>query len=1062
MFMRASKRCVLVRIQLVATTLALLFAATRIRGEVIVDGSLGGGQRALSGSPFEIKHTDGFSSGRNLFHSFKQFTLKSSETATFTGPNDYDNILARVTGGASSIDGQIASTIKNANLFLINPAGILFGSNASINVSGSFFATTADYIKLGEDGKFAATTAPADSVLKVSAPSAFGFFGPQASRTPGTIEVKGSLSAAPGKTLGLIGGDVSVQDGSLHAKGGEIHLASAAAGELGLATVGGCTMIEPRVGATLGKIEIGGSKIGYDVDADGAFDAAAAPRRVSIRGGTLVATNNSQVAAVAMQPGDGVQARVTGNALISNSFIYTVVTGDLRGANAIELNAATAQFPGGSAFVETRDGGFGGNVRLDVSGRLEITEGTILTYLTGTTGPGGDIAITAGELQMSQSATIQTSTVAGLKGGDIRLQIAGGLNLTGGAHISIPGSEGEQIDIAARQVSLDGKGTGINSESSGPGSAPAFIHLAVSEQLSITGEASIHAETTSGVGGAKIAIEAGGTLIGGEHSQISARTSSDVETPGGIIQLKINGRLAVIDGGAITSDSDGSVVGSTIDITAGDVTIAGLGAGTFGSATEPRGITAQSFGTTESLGVSGDIHLRVAGALEMRRGGELAVNTRGSGRGGSIDVVADEVRVLEGSRITASTGGTNPGGNIGVTVSNLQVLGEKSTIAAISDLAATGRGGDVNLRASDRVFVGDGGLVTASAFGLGNGGNVFVSANTVQIANAGALTATAKSSNAGSLAVRANSDVLVSGGLISVEAGGGGRGGSINVAADRVRVLDTGVISAGTLGLGAGGNLIVDGREILVSGSGSLIAATSAAAATGPGGDVRLSGGTLTIARGGSVTAEALGAGNGGSIRIKSGETRLMSGGSISVGSAQSDAGDIRLDAGERLTLDASRITAQAARNGGNIRITARDLIFLTDSQITTAAGLNGGNIFIDPTFVILDGSSISANAVLARGGNVRIISEFFLAPPGSSVTATSERGIDGRVQIDALNTDLDSSLVELPSALLDAESLLRELCTVKLEGFSSFIMEGRGGLPPLPGQARPSLQIVP
>ncbi len=146
--------------------------------------------------------------------------------------------------------------------------------------------------------------------------------------------------------------------------------------------------------------------------------------------------------------------------------------------------------------------------------------------------------------------------------------------------------------------------------------------------------------------------------------------------------------------------------------------------------------------------------------------------------------------------------------------------------------------------------------------------------------------------------------------------------------------------------------------------------------------------------------------------------------------------------------------------NGGNIDLRAVDMLSLTNSQITAAAGINGGNIFIDPHFVVLENSLISANAILGRGGNIQIIADYFFSSD-SLITASSEFGVDGTVRIDALNNDLIGDLVELPSNLLNAESLLRDLCTVKIDRFSSFISEGRGGLPPLPGEALPSLMIV-
>src|SRR6266853_19552 len=120
--------------------------APLLHAGLVTDGTVGAaGAIGKVGGNFAIPQTLGTKVGGNLFHSFSQFDLSAGESATFSGPNDVSNILARVTGGsASSIDGTIRSTIPNANLFLINPSGVLFGPNAKLEVDGSFAATTAD------------------------------------------------------------------------------------------------------------------------------------------------------------------------------------------------------------------------------------------------------------------------------------------------------------------------------------------------------------------------------------------------------------------------------------------------------------------------------------------------------------------------------------------------------------------------------------------------------------------------------------------------------------------------------------------------------------------------------------------------------------------------------------------------------------------------------------------------------------------------------------------------------------------------------------------------------
>src|SRR5207249_3566752 len=119
---------------------AVLFAASLVpvRAQIVTDGSLGA-HVSLTGPNFGIPASLGRLTGNNLFHSFSQFNIATGESATFSGPANVQNILARVTGGnASQIDGLLRSTITDANFFLLNPSGVMFGPNASVDVGGAF------------------------------------------------------------------------------------------------------------------------------------------------------------------------------------------------------------------------------------------------------------------------------------------------------------------------------------------------------------------------------------------------------------------------------------------------------------------------------------------------------------------------------------------------------------------------------------------------------------------------------------------------------------------------------------------------------------------------------------------------------------------------------------------------------------------------------------------------------------------------------------------------------------------------------------------------------------
>ncbi|CCK80945.1 filamentous hemagglutinin N-terminal domain-containing protein [Desulfobacula toluolica] len=223
-------------------SLVLLVMALFIHGslaslghaEITLDGTLGP-SGPLSGPDFMIPVEVGRQVGGNLFHSFGVFNVNTGESATFSGPNSVENVLGRVTGGSSStIDGLLRSEIPGANLYLINPAGIMFGPNAQLDVQGSFHASTADFIRLGENGRFDAVE-PDNSLLTVAPPSAFGFL----SENPASISVQGSsLNIPQEETLSIVGGDIQIMGGILSALDGRINLASVAStGEINIENI---------------------------------------------------------------------------------------------------------------------------------------------------------------------------------------------------------------------------------------------------------------------------------------------------------------------------------------------------------------------------------------------------------------------------------------------------------------------------------------------------------------------------------------------------------------------------------------------------------------------------------------------------------------------------------------------------------------------------------------------------------------------------------------------------------------------------------------------------------
>lgn len=211
--------------------------------QIIPDSTLGAESSVVTPiAPLTNQIEGGAVRGTNLFHSFEQFSVPTNGEARFNNNLTIQNIITRVTGSsASSIDGLIKAN-GSANLFLINPNGIIFGSNASLNIGGSFIASTANSLKFADGTQFTATVPQTTPLLTVSVP-----IGLQFGATPESIVNRSQaspneainslglpvgLQVQTGKTLALVGGDVLLEGGNLTAEGGRIELGSVAGNNL--------------------------------------------------------------------------------------------------------------------------------------------------------------------------------------------------------------------------------------------------------------------------------------------------------------------------------------------------------------------------------------------------------------------------------------------------------------------------------------------------------------------------------------------------------------------------------------------------------------------------------------------------------------------------------------------------------------------------------------------------------------------------------------------------------------------------------------------------------------
>jgi hypothetical protein len=227
----------------------------------------------------------------------------------------------------------------------------------------------------------------------------------------------------------------------------------------------------------------------------------------------------------------------------------------------------------------------------------------------------------------------------------------------------------------------------------------------------------------------------------------------------------------------------------------------------------------------------------------------------------------------------------------------------------------------------------------------------------------------------------------------------------------------------------------------------------------------------LTVEGGAQIANSTAGSGKGGDVNITVASDIILPdpGPQITAQSTDSgDAGSITVSARRLLMSNGGAISTEAATStasGGNITLHVRDLLYLTSSEITTSVKGetgNGGNITIDPQLVILNHSSIIAEAIEGHGGNITITASEFIPSSDSIISATSELGISGTVEILGPRVDVNGALVVLSSELRGRTEVLREACAARAgRPISSLVEEGRGGLPQNPETTLPALYIA-
>lgn len=404
------------------------------------DATLGAeSSQVRSNAPGAFQIDGGATRGTNLFHSFSQFSVPTNGAAFFNNAVNIQNIISRVTGGSvSNIDGLLEAN-GAANLFLINPDGIIFGRNARLNIGGSFVGSTTSSLKFADDTQFSATTPQTTPLLTISVPIGLQFGGSagrilnQSQATDSNGNTVG-LQVQQGKTLALVGGNVSLDGGVLKAPGGRVELGgSSGADTVGLNVDGNNLRLSFPLGVQRADVSLtNGAEV--NVSAGGGGSIAINAQNLNLAGdqNSTLAGQSKLVAGIASGLGsadskaEDIEINATGAITITNgSFISNAVKSEAVGNGGdIKITAGSLSLTNGAQLVANTFGrGDAGSVRVQASGAVSFDgegilqsgagvganntqSGAFSNVETGAVGKGGDINITVGSLSVTRGALL--------------------------------------------------------------------------------------------------------------------------------------------------------------------------------------------------------------------------------------------------------------------------------------------------------------------------------------------------------------------------------------------------------------------------------------------------------------------------------------------------------------------------------------------------------------------------------------------------------------------------------------------------------------------------------
>ena len=700
----------------------------------------------------------------NLFHSFREFSIPNLGSAYFDNATDITNIFSRVTGGnISDIQGLIRAN-GTANLFLINPAGIVFGENASLDVGGSFFATTAESVVFGDGVEFSATEPQEAPLLTINITP-----GLQMGANPGTIEVQGNghqieldpntfnftkenrpvgLQVPEGQTLALVGGDILLDGGNVTARDGRIETWAIRNTQVILDNDNSSSLTLSDLAeseANWGTITLQQSA---SMDASGIQGGA-----IQIRGGGLTLRDASNIF-----------SDTQGNDKGQGIFVQTTEFVELLGLSA----PGQLIVPGIQTFAFGGSDSISGDIRVTTE-RLLIENGdSISSFPAGNGSSSGDIIIQATDVTVQGFMPFPPFFSNGI------------LN----AIINDPNGNTGDIIIDAERVAFLNGGLLFAELLIGGGRAGDVV-IRASESLEIRG-----------------------TRPDGVLPAITSSIGSDRNGQGGNILID-TGKLTLAEGGQITSGVAPGATGQAgdIDIRAGEVSISDPVRDSFDGTIS--GINA-SVGEG-ATGNSGNITI-TADLLRVFDGGQITSSNQGEGTAGNINIQVRDLEVQGSGSLLAIDRDAALNGSFGVFLPE----NGRFTPSAISAFSTgDGAAGSVQIN-TNNLTVSDRAQISVSNTGTGNAGNLNIDADNIFLDTQSSLQGEVLGGNQANINLNSQLLLLRNNSNITTNAGEQANGGNITIDTVNLVALEDSNITANAFE-GNGGNIIINTQGLFLS-----------------------------------------------------------------------------------------------------------------------------------------------------------------------------------------------------------------------------------------------------